>query len=58
VEGDWLYEINYDGYRALASKDSKDVPLKLTPIQFGSPAGLNLRLRSEAATKSQGRRPK
>jgi bifunctional non-homologous end joining protein LigD len=26
-EGDWLYEINHDGYRALAFKDGKDVRL-------------------------------
>jgi bifunctional non-homologous end joining protein LigD len=26
-EGDWLYEIKHDGYRALAFKDSKDVRL-------------------------------
>jgi bifunctional non-homologous end joining protein LigD len=24
-EGDWLYEIKHDGYRALAFKDGKDV---------------------------------
>jgi len=26
-EGDWLYEIKFDGYRALAFKDGKDVRL-------------------------------
>ena len=26
-EGDWLYEIKHDGYRALAFKDGKDVRL-------------------------------
>ena len=26
-EGDWLYEIKFDGYRALAFKDGKDVKL-------------------------------
>jgi hypothetical protein len=26
-EGDWLYEVKLDGYRALASKDGKDVQL-------------------------------
>jgi bifunctional non-homologous end joining protein LigD len=26
-EGDWLYEVKLDGYRALAFKDSKDVRL-------------------------------
>jgi bifunctional non-homologous end joining protein LigD len=26
-EGDWLYEIKLDGYRALAFKDGKDVRL-------------------------------
>src|SRR6516165_1749684 len=26
-EGDWLYEIKHDGYRALAFKDSKEVRL-------------------------------
>jgi bifunctional non-homologous end joining protein LigD len=26
-EGDWLYEIKVDGYRALAFKDGKDVRL-------------------------------
>ena len=26
-EGDWLYEIKHDGYRALAFKDDKDVRL-------------------------------
>jgi len=26
-EGDWLYEVKLDGYRALASKDGKDVRL-------------------------------
>ena len=26
-EGDWLYEIKFDGYRALAFKDRKDVRL-------------------------------
>ena len=26
-EGDWLYEIKHDGYRALAFKDCKDVRL-------------------------------
>jgi ATP-dependent DNA ligase len=26
-EGDWLYEIKHDGYRALALKDGKDVYL-------------------------------
>jgi ATP-dependent DNA ligase len=27
LEGDWLYEIKHDGYRALAFKDGKDVHL-------------------------------
>jgi hypothetical protein len=27
LEGDWLYEIKHDGYRALAFKDGKDVRL-------------------------------
>ena len=26
-EGDWLYEVKHDGYRALAFKDGKDVRL-------------------------------
>jgi len=26
-EGDWLYEVKLDGYRALAFKDGKDVRL-------------------------------
>ena len=26
-EGDWIYEIKFDGYRALAFKDGKDVRL-------------------------------
>jgi bifunctional non-homologous end joining protein LigD len=26
-EGDWLYEIKFDGYRALAFKEGKDVRL-------------------------------
>jgi bifunctional non-homologous end joining protein LigD len=26
-DGDWLYEIKFDGYRALAFKDGKDVQL-------------------------------
>jgi bifunctional non-homologous end joining protein LigD len=26
-EGDWLYEVKLDGYRALAFKDDKDVRL-------------------------------
>jgi bifunctional non-homologous end joining protein LigD len=26
-DGDWLYEIKHDGYRALAFKDGKDVRL-------------------------------
>jgi len=26
-EGDWIYEIKHDGYRALAFKDGKDVRL-------------------------------
>jgi bifunctional non-homologous end joining protein LigD len=26
-EGDWLYEVKFDGYRALAFKDGKDVRL-------------------------------
>src|SRR5215470_11147222 len=26
-EGDWIYEIKHDGYRALAYKDGKDVRL-------------------------------
>src|SRR5262249_51633962 len=26
-EGDWVYEIKFDGYRALAFKDGKDVRL-------------------------------
>ena len=26
-EGDWLFEIKHDGYRALAFKDGKDVRL-------------------------------
>ena len=26
-EGDWLYEIKHDGYRALAFKEGKDVRL-------------------------------
>jgi len=26
-EGDWLYEVKLDGYRALAFKDRKDVKL-------------------------------
>ena len=26
-EGDWLYEIKFNGYRALAFKDGKDVRL-------------------------------
>jgi ATP-dependent DNA ligase len=26
-EGDWLYEVKFDGYRALAFKDDKDVRL-------------------------------
>jgi ATP-dependent DNA ligase len=25
VEGDWLYEVKLDGYRALAFKDGKEV---------------------------------
>ena len=28
-EGDWLYEVKLDGYRALAFKDGKDVKLVL-----------------------------
>ena len=27
LEGDWLYEIKHDGYRALAFKDGKDARL-------------------------------
>ena len=26
-EGDWLYEIKFDGYRALSFKDDKDLRL-------------------------------
>jgi ATP-dependent DNA ligase len=26
-EGDWLYEVKFDGYRALAFKDGKDVSM-------------------------------
>jgi bifunctional non-homologous end joining protein LigD len=26
-EGDWLYEVKHDGYRALAFKDGKDMRL-------------------------------
>jgi ATP-dependent DNA ligase len=27
IEGDWLYEIKFDGYRALAFKEGRDVKL-------------------------------
>jgi hypothetical protein len=33
-EGDWLYEIKFDGYRALAFKDGKDVRLVILAPPF------------------------